>query len=306
MKKLTLLLLAILLLGSCVKKEDTENPEIKKEIVQTNSQLNKTLEEQEDIKQQIVALSRKKDSLLNVLKSTKESMARMNDSKIDKGIQAVNLKLNELKGQKENIEEQVALQKQEIELATKKIDLLNQEKVVYDAQHKALYNRGAAPKDFAKIDTLLGAINGKINEQKRKVKALTRSITDVEEQVISIVDQRDFLSKKIRQDYNAQEIFSEFAQDEESKINVQIKAIDTQISALTGTVNDINSSVASLNDSISIKTDQHDANAQSQEAADKTKSRMYYALFAILAVIALFSIFYFIGKRKKQQLKNTK
>jgi hypothetical protein len=27
-------------------------------------------------------------------------MARMNDSKIDKGIQAVNLKLNELKGQK--------------------------------------------------------------------------------------------------------------------------------------------------------------------------------------------------------------
>jgi hypothetical protein len=41
-------------------------------------------------------------------------MARMNDSKIDKG-QAVNLKLNELKGQKENIEEQVALQKQEIE-----------------------------------------------------------------------------------------------------------------------------------------------------------------------------------------------
>jgi hypothetical protein len=76
----------------------------------------------------------------------KESMARMNDSKIDKGIQAVNLKLNELKGQKENIEEQVALQKQEIEL-TKKIDLLNQEKV-YDAQHKALYNRGAAPKDF--------------------------------------------------------------------------------------------------------------------------------------------------------------
>jgi hypothetical protein len=33
-----------------------------------------------------------------------------------------------------------------------------------------LYNRGAAPKDFAKIDTLLGAINGKINEQKEKLK----------------------------------------------------------------------------------------------------------------------------------------
>jgi septal ring factor EnvC (AmiA/AmiB activator) len=306
MKKLTLLLLSILSLSSCVKKEETENPEIKQEIVQTNSQLNKTLDEQEDIKQQIVALSRKKDSLLNVLKSTKESMTRMNDSKIDKGIQGVNLKLNELKGQKENIEEQVALQKQEMVLATKKIDLLNQEKVVYDAQHKALYDKGAAPKEFAKIDTLLGAINGKINEQKRKVKALTRNITDVEDQVISIVDQRDFLSKKIREDYNAQEIFSEFAQEEELKLNAQIKIIDTQISSLTGTVNTINTSVASLNDSITVKTVQHDAAIQTQEEAEKTKSRMYYALFAIVAIIALFAAFYFIGKKKKQQLKNTK
>ena len=306
MKKITLLALSLLLLNSCAKKQDTDNPEIKKEIVQTNSELNKTLEEQEDIKQQIIALSRKKDSLLNVLKSTKESMARMNDSKIDKGIQGVNLKLNELKGQKENIEEQVALQKKEMELATKKIDLLNQEKVVYDAQHKALYDKGAAPKDFAKIDTLLGAINGKINDQKRKVKSLTRNISDVEEQVISIISQRDFLSKKIREDYNAQEIFGEFAKEEESKITDQISAIDTQISSLTGNINNINASVASLNDSIATKTEQHDINSQNQADVNKTQNRLYYALFAVGIIIVLFAVFYIIGKRKKQQQNKTK
>lgn len=306
MKKITLVALTILSLSSCVKKQDGENPEIKKEIIQTNSQLNKTLEEQEEAKQQIVALSRKKDSLLNVLKSTKESMARMNDSKIDKGIQGVNLKLNELKGQKENIEEQVTLQKQEMELATKKIDLLNQEKVVYDAQHKALYDKGAAPKDFAKIDTLLGAINGKINDQKRKVKALTRNISDVEDQVLSIDGQRDFLSKKIREDYNAQDIFGEFAKEEESKVTDQITAIDTQISSLTGNVNSINTSVASLNDSIIVKTEQHDLNSQNQADANKTQNRLYYALIAVGIVIILFAVFYIIGKRKKQQNKKTK
>ena len=236
MKKITLLAICLITFASCVKKQDNENPIIQKEIVQTNSELNKTLVEQEEIKQQIVALSRKKDSLLNVLKSTKESMTRMNDSKIDKGIQGVNLKLNELKGQKENIEEQVALQKKEMDLAAKKIDLLNQEKVVYDAQHKALYDKGAPPKDFAKIDTLLGTINSKINEQKRKVKSLNRNISDVEEQVISINDQRDFLSKKIREDYNAQDIFGEFAKEEESKIAEQISTIDSKISSLTGNV----------------------------------------------------------------------
>lgn len=306
MKKITLLVISLLTLASCVKKQDNENPIIKKEIVQTNSQLNKTLEEQEEIKKEIIALARKKDSLQNVLKGTKESMARMNESKIDKGIQGVNLKLNELKGQKENIEEQVALQKKEMDLATKKIDLLNQEKVVYDAQHKALYDKGAAPKDFAKIDTLLGAINGKINEQKRKVKSLTRNISDVEEQVISIDGQRDFLSKKIRDDYNAQDIFGEFAKEEESKITEQISAIDVKISALTASINSINSSVASLNDSIAVKTEQHDANAQNQEDANKTQNRLYYAFFAIGIVIVLFGVFYIIGKRKKQQQNKTK
>jgi len=303
MKKITLLAISLITFASCVKKQDNENPIIQKEIVQTNSELNKTLAEQEEIKQQIVALSRKKDSLLNVLKSTKESMTRMNDSKIDKGIQGVNLKLNELKGQKENIEEQVALQKKEMDLATKKIDLLNQEKIVYDAQHKALYDKGAPPKDFAKIDTLLGTINSKINEQKRKVKSLNRNISDVEEQVISINDQRDFLSKKIREDYNAQDIFGEFAKEEESKIAEQISTIDSKISSLTGNVNNINTSVASLNDSIAVKTEQHDINSQNQEDANKTQNRLYYALFAVGAVIVLFAVFYIIGKRKKQQNK---
>jgi septal ring factor EnvC (AmiA/AmiB activator) len=303
MKKITLLAICLITFASCVKKQDNENPIIQKEIVQTNSELNKTLVEQEEIKQQILALSRKKDSLLNVLKSTKESMTRMNESKIDKGIQGVNLKLNELKGQKENIEEQVALQKKEMDLAAKKIDLLNQEKVVYDAQHKALYDKGAPPKDFAKIDTLLGTINSKINEQKRKVKSLNRNISDVEEQVISINDQRDFLSKKIREDYNAQDIFGEFAKEEESKIAEQISTIDSKISSLTGNVNNINTSVASLNDSIAVKTEQHDINSQNQEDANKTQNRLYYAFFAVGAVILLFGVFYIIGKRKKQQNK---
>ncbi|MCW2119109.1 hypothetical protein [Flavobacterium sp. 7A] len=303
MKKITLVALAILSLSSCVKKQDGDNPEIKKEIVQTNSELNKTLAEQEEVKQEIVALSRKKDSLLNVLNGTKESMSRMNESKLDKGIQGVNLKLNELKGQKENIEEQVALQQKEMDLATKKIDLLNQEKLVYDAQHKALYDKGAAPKDFAKVDTLLGEINGKINAQKRKVKSLTRNISDVQEQVLSIDGQRDFLSKKIREDYNAQDIFGEFAKEEESKITDQITQIDAQISKLTGNVNNINSSVASLSDSISAKTEQHDLNSQNQADANKTQNRLYYALIAVGIVIILFAVFYIIGKRKKQQNK---
>jgi cobalamin biosynthesis Mg chelatase CobN len=79
---------------------------------------------------------------------------------------------------------------------------------------------------------------------------------------------------------------------------VQIKAIDTQISALTGTVNDINSSVISKRQHFYKKQISMMLMLKVKKRRTKQKSRMYYALFAILAVIALFSIFYFIGKKK--------
>jgi hypothetical protein len=85
---------------------------------------------------------------------------------------------------------------------------------------------------------------------------------------------------------------------------VQIKAIDTQISS-NGYINDINSSVASANDSISIKTDQHDANAQSQEAADKTKKQNVLCLICNPSRYRIiFNIL--LHRKRKKQLKNTK
>ena len=300
MKKIILLSLIVLFQVSCNKKEgNTENPFVKTEIQQTDNKLNQTLEEQEEIKQQIIVLSRKKDSLINVLKSTKESISRINESKIDKGIEGVNIKLNELKGQKENLEEQVSLQKKEVDLATKKIDLLNQEKVVYDAQRTALFDKGAAPKDFVKVDSLLGGINTKITEQKKKVKSLNRIVADVDEQVLSITEQRTFLSKKIRENYNAQEIFGEFAKEEDAKITEQIKAIDLQISALSGDVSNINSTIASLNDTKDEKVAEKEDMDNSQLEANKTKNRLMIALIAIVVIVLIFAGLYYVGKRKK-------
>ncbi|NJM80113.1 MAG: hypothetical protein HC854_11800 [Flavobacterium sp.] len=191
-------------------------------------------------------------------------MARINENKIDKGIEGVNMKLDELKGQKENLEEQVALQKQEMELATKKIALLNEEKKVYNQQKKALWDKGAAPNEFISVDSLLGGINCKITEQSKRVKILNRSVADTEEQVLSINSQRNFLSTKIRENYNAQEIFSEFTQEEESKIKKQIDVIDKKISALNGNVNSLNSDIANLDSEVKGKKEQEQKNKASK------------------------------------------
>ncbi|WP_339888319.1 hypothetical protein [uncultured Flavobacterium sp.] len=306
MKKILIVLFVVLTQIACDKKGNSslETKAAETVTVAPDYELQLTLEQQEELKAHIIDLSRKKDSLQSVLKSTKESMSRINDSKIDKGIEGVNTKLNELKGQKENFEEQVALQKKETELALKKVELLNQEKVVYDAQRKALYDKGAAPKDFVKVDSLLAGINGKIGTETKKVKNLNRNVADVEEQIVSIVDKRSFLSAKIRENYNAQEIFSEYAKEEESVITSKIDAIDKQISELSSKVADINTTVVGLNDDIATK---EATDLETQIAAEndsKTKNRLLFALIAVGIISLVFYVLYVLGKRKKNNKTN--
>lgn len=304
MKKIILLGFVFLSFLACQEKKEASTTLVSTEQnteTKIDSQLENTLETQEALKADIIALSKKKDSLSNLMKNTKESMARINDSKIDKGIEGVNKKLNELKGQKENIDELSSLQKKEITLAEKKVDLLNQEKVVYDEQKKALWSKGAPPKDFVQVDSLLGGINSKINDQNKRVKSLKRNVADMEEQIVSIEGQRNFLSTKIRENYNAQDIFTEFAKDEESKISLQIGLIDAEITKLSGNVGDINSTVANLNSEKSSQEDLATANQMAEEESEKTKNRLLMALIVVGLLTLLFGVLFYVGKRNKNK-----
>ena len=133
--KNSILAFVTLLIISCSDNPKQKNEEVN---VNDNSELLSKVEKQEDLAQTIINLARKKDSLVKILENTKQSISRMNDEKIDKGIEGVNQKLNELKGQKENFEEQVNLQKKEIDLATKKVELLKEEKIVYDHRFEGI------------------------------------------------------------------------------------------------------------------------------------------------------------------------
>lgn len=164
--------------------------------------------------EQFVFLTLKKDSLRTLFEQTEFSLEQIKSHKIEPGIEGINVKLNELKGQKENLQDQQDLQKQEIELAEKKIELLEDEEAVYAAQHKALWDKGAAPADFEVVDSLLNSIKISVSEQSNKVKNLKRNVGNIQEQVNSIDVQRNSLSTKIRNNYTAQKIFEEYSAEQ--------------------------------------------------------------------------------------------
>lgn len=272
-------------------------------------------------KQKLALLNRKKDSVSKLLTEVKKSLEQVNAKKIAPGIEGVNSKLAELKGQRENASEQLVLQEKETVLAEKKIVLLNEEKTVYDAQHSALWSKGAAPEDFKVVDSLLAGINGKIREQTLKVKTLKTTIADVKDQVISIDEQRKSLGNKIRNNYTAKQIFDEYAKEEQGRLMDQLKVIGVNLEINSKESDSINGQIQYYSgNKNSFETKQYnkeelaalniresmEANAelekQKTDLENSKKDKMKNTALVVVGLIALILVlFYFVGKMRKSK-----
>lgn len=129
------LLLMVGFFVACGKKEDSKEVDVNQSdseniqngqsdyssSIQTiDTKINALKGSKEIQSQEINALISKRDSLKVILNQLESSLSEIKSKKITPGIDGVNEKLNELKGQKENLEEQLDLQKQEIVLGEKR------------------------------------------------------------------------------------------------------------------------------------------------------------------------------------------
>ncbi len=317
---LGILLLTIL---SCTSGDKKSDQSFSNDATQTNTQLVTVEKNQDSInyfnsklsllsaekdgKSKLVNMvSKQRDSLQALLTQLEASLKAINDKKLNPGIAGVNSKLDQLKGQKENLQEQINLQKKEVALATKKVDILNEEKAVYLDQKKALYDKGAPPAAFTVVDSLLNGINSQMLIQNDVVKNINRNVADAEEQMIRITGQRDELSKKIRNNYDTQLILSEYNADEKNRLEAQLAKVnenlnmllneasnlDTDYKLLASKLSNLNTPAVDLN--TGEDTEAVDA-ADTEEKSGKTSS----AFIIVILIGAIMAIFYFIGKRRK-------
>lgn len=317
---LGILLLTIL---SCTSGDKKSDQSFSNDATQTNTQLVTVEKNQDSInyfnsklsligaemdgKTKLVNMvSKQRDSLQALLTQLESSLKAINDKKLNPGIAGVNSKLDQLKGQKENLQEQINLQKKEVALATKKVDILNEEKAVYLDQKKALYDKGAPPAAFKVVDSLLNGINSQMLIQNDVVKNINRNVADAEEQMIRITGQRDELSKKIRNNYDTQLILSEYNADEKDRLEAQLAKVnenlnmllneasnlDTDYKLLASKLSNLNTPAVDLNTGeVTVAADTTD----SEEKSGKTST----AFIIVILIGAIMAIFYFIGKRRK-------
>lgn len=266
---------------------------------------------------QIESLSQQRDSIQTQLQQVSNTLQQVSDKKINPGIQGVHTKLDELKGQQENLEEQAALQEQELALAEKKITLLNEEKTVYDAQHKALYDKGAMPAAFEEVDARLGGIQDNITTQGNKVKSLKQSISTIAEQKRIINSQRSSLSAKIRDNYTAQQILDEYTKEEQSRLEGQLAEIDAALNPLLQDESQLQTALAvqhskkeqldrQINTSKTLEENEkaslaREQRIQAEEKAARKSDRIQLALVSIGGIALLLLVLFVLGKRRKKR-----
>lgn len=197
------------------------------------------------------------------------------------------------------------------------MQLLKEEKSIYDAQKKALWDKGAPPEDFTDVDVLLSGITQRISEQKFKLKNLNRTVSDIEEQIVSIGEQRTSLSTKIRNNYTAKEIFEGYSKEETEKISQEISAIDEKLQTYLNKDSELTDQLTSqIGEKASLENEQtslleeskskEEKSLQQKLEAKKTKkqNRLVYAFIGIGVFAILLFIFYFVGKNKRSKTKN--
>lgn len=271
-------------------------------------------------RERIDFLTNKKDSILRQLRQIEASLDQINTQKIEPGISGVNAKLDELKGQKENLQEQYDLEKQEIDLAQKKIELLGEEKKVYDAQRQALYDKGAEPFAFKTVDSLLSDINDKMAQQSAKIKNLNRNSSDILEEISKIDLQRKSLSDKIRNNYTAQQIFDDYSKEEKVRLDEQLKSVEEELGTLLAGEYELNNEITrQTNERNYLQGQENTSLAMAKEAEEnrlsqlaeaerkreKKKNRMTFAFIGIGVAALLLGALYIAGKLRKSRKSNT-
>lgn len=306
MKKVLLLAFSILLMVSCDKKQEPKTTTVPQ---QKNTTIDLALAKQQEqlarTKKIIDSVLYKKDSLLQVVASTQQTLERLNDSKNEGGIDNETLKLDQLSGQKSNFEEEINFRKKEIALADKKLELYNEEKTMYQEHKKALYSRGAKPVALAKVDSLLSNISNKIANLNKVSEEASKALSQTQEQATAVSKEQEVISNKISSAYISKAVFEDFAKNEKTTIDHQIQLLDSVIRShkTSAAANAVQNTITK--DSLTSNLQLTGKNKATLISSTNKEDRLNYAFGAVGIVIVTFGLFYFIGKKKKTATPTT-
>ncbi len=267
-----------------VFKDSLENEQLK--LVNRRNQVERDLEELESNKEQYAEtlkedqqeeLSQQKADLQNRLKTIEDSIALVQEKRDDilKEKDTIEIKEQQLSEQKtvsreklvtgiddidnrlDKIDEQrllklneIELNEQKINLARKKIELLEDEKNIYQREKNKLLKNNGDEAELEKYDLKISEINGYLKDEQNKIKSAESNINTLKEWIADADAMKEKLKDMMDSEYSRDETIAEFTREEISRLKNERQMLDTELKDLTGLKGRLSEKRASLNETL--------------------------------------------------------
>lgn len=308
---------------SAVSAEDREdnsaitqkNERYQDSLSKVSQVMNDLAEKKMTTEEAVSKLTKSRDSLQSKLTTIENSIADIKDKKLENNIEVVTSKLAEIKQEKENLVEQTELKKEEAQLATSKVEILEKEKAVYANQKQSLFEKGAAPEAFTEVEATLEKINAQISAKKDEITKLNRKVSDNALAIKRLDNYRTTLSENIRKSYDAEKILNEYNKEEAARLqelilsyNAEIDQLANEASSLSSDYKTLEAKTSNLKQQVVHTQEEESSSAKAKSTSASSTGEEGSLNTALLVVLILFLIMVFLyrlGKKRKKakQLK---
>lgn len=140
---------------------------------------------------------------------------------------ALEKELAALEDKKRSVQQGMEMDVKRVEVAEKKIAVLQEEKALNENQRRKLWVDGAPQSAIDEAAQAVIATDEAIAAEQNKIKAANRTLAGIQETLDGIDKQRGGLNEKIRNNYTAKEVLDEVAASEAAALTLALARLDS-------------------------------------------------------------------------------
>ena len=180
-------------------------------------------------------LDLKKDHLTDQMGTAREDLVT--------GIKKIDQRLEDLNSQRGVKEKELLLNKQKIDLAQQKIEILETEKGLYQDEKNDMLKKGADDDELEDFNLKIRDIDNSILEEKNKIKNAENSIQSIKSWTADLEKLESRLKEAMEQEYNENETLKQFAEGELNRLNSEKENVNAEIKRLDSIQNVLNAQI---------------------------------------------------------------
>lgn len=241
---------------------EIQREEREKELSLERADLQESLAEIDDsfknLSSSIASLNAQLDTLNVAEKQLSDTRERV-DSRLITGISEIDSRMDELEKEALTRNRQMDIEERKLTLASNKIEILEEEKIIYQREMNSLLDKGAEDEKIAEFEKNIREVNNSIQDEQSKVEEAQDNLVELTSWMSDYHSMQNRLREAIEQEYSRTEILAEFARSEIDRLSNQKSEMKEELSNLQSIQQDlkvkkseIDSSLTNLNEEMDV------------------------------------------------------